>query len=63
MLAYTGAWDRVEGAFWESLWPRMRDAGWAADLRASGAGFAPPRAGAAPLSCVAVRHSPRRQAA
>ncbi|KAK9845281.1 hypothetical protein WJX81_002192 [Elliptochloris bilobata] len=53
LLVLEKPWDFVEGMFWDALWPRMRDGGWAADLRATGTGFCPPGASAPPLSCVA----------
>ncbi len=45
-----------ETLFWEGVWPRLRDAGWTADLRAKGAGFVVPGVGAAaPLTSITVR--------
>jgi len=57
-----GGRDAMERAFWGSVWPRLRAAGWTADLRAGGAGFAAPGCADRPLPCFWVRsaESPRR---
>jgi len=50
-----GGRDAMERAFWGSVWPRLRAAGWTADLRAAGAGFAAPGCADRPLPCFWVR--------